>query len=238
MRPPAVDAARALVLERHPHAVQAWLAGSVSRGEGTPTSDLDVTVLIEDGEVHRETLDFEGWPVELFVNTADSIDHFLAKDLARRHPTMARLVATGVPLLGDGGADVRRRCADALERGPGPVPREELELMRYGLTELLDDFADAPSGPVATAVAVGLWRETAALALAAEGAWSGSGKWLARELEALDARHGTELTAELDAALRDALHGDRGPLAAVAGRVLGRCGGRFRAGLYLAADLP
>ena len=38
-----------------------------------------------------------------------------------------RLVATGIPLLGSGGADVRRRCEAALERGPGPVSVGELE---------------------------------------------------------------------------------------------------------------
>ena len=123
-RPPAEVAARALVTERNPDAVQAWLAGSLARGQGTPTSDLDITVLLDEVEVHRETIEYAGWPVELFVHTAASIEFFVAKDLARRHPTMARLVATGIPLLGDGGAEVRRHCADALERGPGPVSVE------------------------------------------------------------------------------------------------------------------
>ena len=102
-RPTAVDAARSLVAARYPRATQAWLAGSVSRGQETPSSDLDITVLLDDlqdEEVHRETLDHLGWPVELFVHIPSSMDHYVAKDLARRHPTMARLVAQRIPLRG------------------------------------------------------------------------------------------------------------------------------------------
>jgi predicted nucleotidyltransferase len=238
MRPPAEEAARTLVTERYPDAVQAWLAGSVSRGEGTPTSDLDITVLLDEVEVHRETVEYAGWPAELFVHTAASIEFFVAKDLARRHPTMARLVATGIPLLGEGGADVRRHCAEALERGPGPVSDADLEVMRYGLTDLLDDLADVRPGPETTATAVGVWRAAAELTLAAGATWNGTGKWLARELGSLDERRGTQVAAELDEALRRALDGDPDELAAVAGAVLEGCGGRFHAGLHLVADLP
>src|SRR5262245_4338366 len=131
-----VTTARTLVGERFPDAVQAWLAGSVTIGGATSTSDLDVTVLLDEVVVHRESLTYDGWPVELFVHTEKSVDHFVAADLARRRPTMARLVATGVPLLGDGGSDVRRRCQDVLDAGPPPVDPADLELYRYGLTDL------------------------------------------------------------------------------------------------------
>jgi hypothetical protein len=238
MRPPAVDAARALVAERFPEAVQAWLAGSTTTGVATRTSDLDVTVLRDDGEVYRESVQYAGWPVELFVHTPASVRHFVAKDLQRRHPTMARLVASGVPLLGDGGGDVRRHCAAVLERGPGPVPAEELELMRYGLTDLLDDLADVGPGPEAAAVAIGVWRATAELALSLAETWCGTGKWLVRELRALDERDGTHLTTALDTALRRALAGEGRSLVSVADDVLERCGGRHWAGLHRAAALP
>ena len=242
MRPPAAQAARALVAERFPEAIQAWLAGSTTTGRATETSDLDITVLLDEVEVHRESLTYAGWPVELFVHTAASIEFFVARDLARRHPTMARLVASGLPLLGDarddGGADVRRHCAEVLERGPGAVPAADLELMRYGLTDLLDDLAGAGSRAEATAVAIAVWREAAELALAAGETWRGTGKWLVLELRQLDARQGTRLTDDLDDALHRALDGDRQPLVAGAERVLDGCGGRYWSGLYRVADLP
>jgi hypothetical protein len=231
-------AARALVAERHPDAIQAWLAGSTTTGRATDTSDLDITVLLDEGQVHRASLEWGGWKIELFVHTASSIEYFVAKDLQRRHPTMARLVASGVPLLGGGGVDVRRRCEEVLAGGPGPVAPDDLELMRYGLTDLLDDLSDDRPTTEVTAVAVSVWRTTAELALAAAEAWSGTGKWLVRELRDLDARQGTDLDRDLDTALRTALAGDREPLLVLAERVLDGCGGRYWDGLHRAADLP
>jgi hypothetical protein len=166
------------------------------------------------------------------------------KDLQRRHPTMARLVATGIPLLdrdgtGDAaGAGVRNYCEQALERGPGPVTPDELELMRYGLTDQLDDLTGVGPGPEAAAVAIGVWQATAELALAVAETWSGTGKWLVRELQALDERDSTHLATALDTALRRALAGERGSLISVADEVLQRCGGRHWAGLHRAATLP
>lgn len=248
MRPPAAQAARALVAERYPDADQAWLAGSTTAGRATETSDLDIVVLRGEGEVYRESLVYAGWPVELFVHTAPSIEHFVAKDLVRRRPTMARLVATGVPMLGDPdargdspnlpGADVRRHCRQVLERGPGAVAAEELELMRYVLTDQLDDLAGVPPGPEAAAVAVEVWRSASELALAVAEIWQGTGKWLVRELQALDERDGTHLATALDTALRRALAGERDSLVSVADEVLARCGGRYWAGLHRVADLP
>jgi Nucleotidyltransferase domain len=236
MTPDPVETARALVRERFPDAVQAWLAGSVTTGRATATSDLDITVLLSEVVVHRESLVYDGWPVELFVHTAASVRHFVAKDLARRRPTMARLVATGVPLVGDGGSDVRRHCQDVLDAGPPPVSVDDLELRCYGLTDLLDDLIGVARDEEATAVAVEVWRQTAELALAAAGAWNGTGKWLVRELRALDERRGTHLTTALDLALHRALVGERTSLTAVADEVLAPLGGRRWAGFRRAAD--
>ena len=235
-RVPAEDAARELVRARFPDAVQAWLAGSVTTGRATATSDLDVTVLLpgsDRGLVHRESLVHDGWPVELFVHVAGSVPTFVARDLARRRPTLARLVGLGAPLLpGDGGAALQAECRRALDAGPAPLTRDELDLARYGLTDLLDDLADERPRPEAAAVAVEVWRVTAELALAGAGRWSGTGKWLVRELSDLD----PDLAVRLDEALREALAGDVRPLGELAGEVLERCGGRLWAGFRLDAD--
>jgi hypothetical protein len=239
-RPDPVATARSVVRDLFPQARQAWLAGSVTTGCATATSDLDVTVLLEDGTAHRRSLRYDGWPVELFVHTEASVRHFVGKDLARRRPTMPRLVATGVPLLaGDGGASLREECAAALAAGPGPLPEAELALARYGLTDLLDDLAGAGagSGVEAAAVAVEVWRQAAELLLASAGRWSGTGKWLVREVEAHDAETGTAYAARLDRGLWAALAGDPVPLIAVADEVLAGVGGRLWEG-YSASAPP
>ena len=239
-RPDPVSTARGLVAARFPAARQAWLAGSVVHGRATATSDLDVTVLLDETEVRRESLLHEGWPVELFVHTAASVRHFAAADRARRRPTMARLVATGVPLLpGDAGTDLAAECAAVLEAGPGPLPEADLAQARYALTDLLDDLAgDGSGGPGATAVAVEVWRCTAELLLASSARWSGTGKWLVREVGALDTDLGTSYLPRLETGLRAALAGSAAPLTTVADEVLDRVGGRLWAGYAASASPP
>jgi hypothetical protein len=81
-----------------------------------------------------------------------------------------------------------------------------------------------------------VWRATIELILAAAATWTGTGKWLVRELQRLDAHDGTSVTDKLDLALRRSLEGDHVALVAVADAALARCGGRYRAGLHLAGE--
>ncbi|GAA2139268.1 nucleotidyltransferase domain-containing protein [Nocardioides koreensis] len=228
----AVTAARRLVEERFPDARAAFLGGSVVLGGATATSDLDVTVVRAEGAAYRESLTYAGWPVELFVHTPASVRHYVGKDLERRRPTMARLVSAAVVLLDrDGsGAALAAECAAAVAAGPGPLAAAERDALRYGLTDLLDDLAGGGDPPARTAVAVHTWQAAGELLLAAEGRWSGTGKWLVRELAAYDAEAGSAYASRLDAGLRAALDGDPGPLTQVADEVLARCGGRLWVG--------
>jgi predicted nucleotidyltransferase len=238
-RPDPIEAARELVAAQFPDARQAWLSGSVVLGRATSTSDLDVTVLLEEAKVRRESLIHRGWPVELFVHTESSIRHFMAKDLARRRPTMARLVSTGVPLIdGPGGARLQQECAAVVEAGPGHPTPEQLALSRYMLTDQLDDLAGGGTAVEQGAVVVEVWRRTAELLLSAAGWWEGAGKWLTRELEALDAARGTQYAKDLHSALRAAISGETTLLVTVAEDVLALAGGRLWAGFEQGADFP
>jgi predicted nucleotidyltransferase len=59
-----------VVTEFFPHALGALLGGSAARGRATPTSDLDVAVLLPDSDVSRlEVIRHGGRVVELFLNT-------------------------------------------------------------------------------------------------------------------------------------------------------------------------
>lgn len=254
-RPDPVETARAVVETHHPDARQAWLSGSVVLGGAGPTSDLDVTVLLDAGDsggsadavVHRRSLTHDGWPVELFVHTEASVRHFVELDRRRRRPTMARLVATGVPLLGgDAGAALQAECADLVVAGPGPLADDERDRARYALTDLLDDLVDVAvsggdrdrrGGAAGHAVAVEVWRQAAELLLAAAGRWSGTGKWLVREVDEYDAAYGSAYAERLDQGLQAALSGDPNPLAAVAEEVLDGVGGRLWAGYSAVATV-
>jgi hypothetical protein len=229
----AVTTARALVEERFPEARAAWLAGSVVSGTATPTSDLDITVLLTGPPApFRESLEYDGWPVELFVHSRETVAPWIAKDLARRRPTLVRLISSGVILLDvDGtGAALAEECDAVLSAGPGPLSDADRDAMRYGLTDLLDDLADA-TDPVMTApVAYATWEAAAKLLLAAGGRWWGTGKWLVHELREHDLAHDTSYALRLHAGLVAALDGDPMLVTVVAEEILDSVGGRLWAG--------
>lgn len=238
-RPDPLETARDLVTTRFPDALGAWLGGSTAAGRTTETSDLDVVVVLAYADVHRESLEHAGWPVELFVHDPDSVRWFVDKDTARRRPTMARMVGRGLPIVE--GAEARAlavECGQVLAEGPGPLPRDQLDAARYALTDLLDDLAGGGSEAEVAATAVALWQGTAELVLDVHQRWRGTAKWLARELDALDHDLGTSYADELAAPLRTALAGDPGPLVRGAEEVLAMAGGRLWAGYRSAALMP
>jgi len=171
-----VDVARQLVAEHFPDARAAWLGGSVVRGNASPTSDLDITVLLDGRPAPmRKSLEYGGWPVELFVHTEKSLAYFADKDQQRRQPTMMRLVGESVVLLdADGsGARLQQACRAEVAAGPTPLTTAELDLLRYTITNLLDDLTDAV-GDERTAIASVLWQDAARLLLTGARHWSGA----------------------------------------------------------------
>src|SRR5688500_9371784 len=100
------------------------LTGSVLGPHRTPGSDLDIVVMQEDEPGYRESLYVRGWPAELFVHTPDQLAGYLIRELATRKPSTHRMLAHGVPVLGDPG-DLPARCARVLAGGPPPLTAEE-----------------------------------------------------------------------------------------------------------------
>jgi hypothetical protein len=215
---PVADA-RALVAERFPGAVAAFLGGGVLSALRTATSDLDIVVLIDGPPApFRESLYWRGWPAELFVHDSESVAVYFARDAKSRKPSLARMIAEGVTLVDGGGADVISEQARAvLAAGPPAPSPAELELRRYGLTDLLDDLAGSTEEGETAVICWTLWTQTAQLALLLSGRWFGGGKWLLRELRAAD----PALAADMVAAI-----GNPEQVAALADGVLERAGGR------------
>jgi hypothetical protein len=223
---PVADA-RALVAARFPGCLAAFLGGTVLSGRRTPTSDLDIVVVLADLPApYRESLIWRTWPVELFVHRADTIGAWFARDAARPRPTLARMCADGVLLAdADGtGASVLNQAGAVLAAGPPAPSQAELDRRRYGLSDLLDDLAGTADDGERAIICASVVRETAELALLTGGRWLGSGKWLLRELRAADSRFAEELLAARE---------DPVALAQLAQNVLDRAGGRLWAGYRL-----
>jgi hypothetical protein len=228
-RSPVVDA-RELVSDLFPHARWALVTGSVTTDQRTAGSDLDIVVVLPDGDPaapHRSSRYWREWPVELFVHDATSLTAFLDKDIPVRRPTLHRMVAAGVLVIGDEleAARIQADCAEALVCGPSPLTGAEREWARYRLTDLVNDLVHVRDPGEQLVISSVTWTSAAEQALAFAGHWTGNGKWLLRELR------------DLDEALADrwlAAFGDPVAVMAFAREVLDGAGGPlfdgFRAG--------
>ncbi|MFD5700918.1 nucleotidyltransferase domain-containing protein [Streptomyces lasiicapitis] len=129
---PQAEALR-LVQARFPHALGALLGGSAAHGRATPTSDLDVAILLPDADSdtsRREVVRHDGRLAELFLNTLAGVPEFFAWDRARRRGTVLFLYDQGVPLTDPFGhvARTRRREGVHARLEPLTTPQRRLSI--------------------------------------------------------------------------------------------------------------
>ncbi|WP_371814065.1 nucleotidyltransferase domain-containing protein [Ensifer sp. ENS03] len=225
----AVMAAEAVLAERFPQAIFAIVAGSILRGEGTQTSDIDLVVLHEAlPAAWRESFHFDDFPIEAFVHDFETLNWFVDQDMAGGCPVLADMVAGGVA-IGPERARAEALQAGAqqrLERGPAPLTPEIRDRLRYQITDLVDDLRDARPAAEIRAIAAELTKPLADLMLLGRGQWSGRGKWLPRLLVRADA----SLAERFDTALRHAGAGQAAELIRLAELELAPHGGPLFAG--------
>jgi hypothetical protein len=236
-RPSPTDAAKQIVKERYGNASVAILAGSVTAGRATSTSDLDLVVIVPgDPDVpFTESFYAFGWPVGAFVQDENSLDGFFNHDLQTNKCTLATMVSTGVVVLdADGSASrLQDRAAALIAAGPPPASDDDLKQLRYFLNDTLDDLRGDPHGDESTFVAPRLASEIAALVLMSRRSWQGEGKWLLRNLRTTDPERADQLVM----ALRAHQAGDAAPLISLAEQVLAMTGGEAFDG-YRASGKP
>lgn len=213
--------------KRYAGARAAFVAGSVLTERRTPTSDLDVLVLVAAEQPrYRESLRYAGWPVELFVQSEEDWRGFAAAEEARRRSPLLHMTAHGRLLVdADGlGARVRSEARARLADGPPPVPARELEANRYALTDTLDDLRGCADPGERVFLAARLLEQAAELVLDADGRWLGAGKWLSRRLADADPGLHGRLTAAV-AAVAGGEQGGTERLVAAVTEALVRAGG-------------
>lgn len=139
----ALAAARHVLALRYEGAACAFAAGSIIRGEGTASSDIDLVVVFDRVDrAWRESFVDHGFPVEAFVHDPETLAWFINNDAKSGHPLMLDMIASGTLM----GTDVVR--ADTLQAaarsqlaaGPRPFAGEHCDSIRYQITDLLDDL--------------------------------------------------------------------------------------------------
>ncbi|NUS43837.1 MAG: nucleotidyltransferase domain-containing protein [Mycobacteriaceae bacterium] len=225
-----IDVARQLVQRDFPQARAAWLGGSVALGMASVTSDLDITVLLTGSPApYRSSMHHRAWPVELFVQTEASLEHFRAKEHVARRPSTLRLIAHSHVLHDADGSGTRLRefYAKQLSMGPDPLTDQELRSARYRITDLLDDLIGSKDRAERLMIATTLWQATADLVLTGNRRWTGSGKWLHRELDAFDRSTGTAHAHALSSAVESVAAGVIEPMVDAVTEALDQFGGRL-----------
>lgn len=116
--------------------------------------------------------------------------------------------------------------AAALPQGPQHQPQTDITV---------EDLITTRNGDERLVVGATLLREASDLLLAVHRRWTGSGKWLLRELEFLDADHDTSYSCQLLQGLRAAADDDPDPLRQTVLDIFGEVGGPMFAGYRRAA---
>ena len=184
-----IEAARGIFRERYEGAHVLFLAGSVMRGDATPTSDLDIVVVYERlPNAYREAFTFEGWPVEAFVHDAETVERFFEADRTRGLPAMLSMVLEGVeiPEAGEFSAGLKRRAAEIFEAGPPPLEEDEMHLRRFRLTDWVDDMRHPRSPEELVATGAYLYGDAADFFFRSRNLWSSHSKTIPRRLREAD----------------------------------------------------
>lgn len=235
-RPDFLETAKRALAKHYPGAIGGFVGGSITRGEGTPTSDIDIGVLYDEtfDDVHRNSVVEYGWPIEFFVHNPQSLDYFFDKDRQRGMCIMPTIVATGIMIPEEHPVMLKQRekAARVIEAGPPVLTDEERALRRYWITDLVDDLKGADRAPVRNATLAMLHDRLGDFHLRAAGKWSGVGKALLHCLKADD----EEYAAKFETAFVTAFAG-KGiePVLALVEETLAPHGGPFWEGYRDAA---
>lgn len=175
---------------RYPDAGIAFLGGSAGAGRATPTSDLDILIVLADeprdvGYVQTST--HQGWLVEAFVCSRSTAEKWIQEGRQVRRPFLDVVAATGLALTDNAATQAWSETArDALAAGPRKPTAAEINKGRYALSKALDDLRGNSDRAEGFAIAAEAFREAGLLSLLVQGGWMGDDKWLVRSLGATD----------------------------------------------------
>lgn len=232
MRSDFFKTASSLLNEKFSTAKCAFIAGSVTRGEQTETSDIDIVVVYDVNDLpkaRRSSLIYQDWPIELFIQNTNSLAYFKKQDIACGAPVLINMIAEGKiwPEENEYAQMLQNEARADLMKGPNKLSDDELKLSRYMVTDLLDDMESSKNTAELYGTLSALYQKLGNFYLRANGHWSGSGKSLTRAIR----KAFPELNDAYESAFKAAFAGNTKPLSELSDRLLQPFGGRYWAGL-------
>lgn len=192
-------AARLFIKKHFPNACVAFLGGSAAHRNLTPNSDLDILVFDDTQFPFKQNYTGYGWTIEAFVVTRSVYHSFF--DEARRSglPSILRMCAEGETIVDTGFAEgIRSEAQDLLSQGPCEWTWDEMNQVRYQITECLEDLSDAHLYHENLFVVNQLTELVTKFILRTNGQWIGIGKWAVRSLAEYDKQLCDEFLYALD----------------------------------------
>ncbi|MFD1638629.1 nucleotidyltransferase domain-containing protein [Evansella tamaricis] len=226
-KPDPFATARQFVHDHFPYCDGVILSGSIIQGNATSTSDLDV--IIFDRNVpssFRESFLYHDWPMEIFVHNLTSYKQIFITDYERAIPTLPTMISEGKALFDLGGiiSSIKLEANQLLQAGPEPWSKKTINMKRYFITDVLNDFIDAEDRGEEVVIANTLLQWLQEFFLRTNGNWIGEAKWIIRTLRKYDAPFATKYVESFDSFYRT---GNKEPIITLADQILAPYGGRL-----------
>lgn len=193
--------------EKYSDAKVIFLAGSVMRGEGTSTSDLDLVVVYSKlPNAFRDSYRYGDWPVEAFVHDPETLKYFFSEfDAPSGYPSLASMVLEGVeiPSACTFSFGLKEMANESLKAGPSAWTDKDVDSARYAISDLIEDIRDPRNMHELHATASQLYSALANFYFRSRGLWSAKGKTIPRRLHEIDADFATQFLSAFDSAYRD-----------------------------------
>lgn len=191
----------------HPESDSLLLAGSIIRNEGTKYSDLDIVVIYKSmPKAYRESFIYDGVLVETFVHDPETVDYFLNKfDKCNSSSTLAQMIVEGIeipystPLL----REIKKEANKYILAGPNKLNKQNIDNMRYAITNLIDDIRDSKNEPELLGTMSSLYTSLSDFYFKANGCWAGSDKYISRLLKKYDVNLEKKFFDAFSTAIRD-----------------------------------
>lgn len=184
-RKPFLEVAENLFNDRFTKAKVMFAAGSLVRGDGNEKSDIDCYVVFDAKDcpqAYRETIIFQDYICEIFIQNEYSWKYFTAKEPDDGEAVVQSMVMEGIP-FGDQefARMLKERMKEIHDKGPTPWSDDKIQMGRYSITDLMDDLPGKNEYEQIGTLSV-LHQKLGNFYLRANNQWSGSRKSLDRIL--------------------------------------------------------
>ena len=200
----AQQIAKSFVDQAFPSCQFALLAGSASRGEETPTSDLDLVLFNEQLPPYRESFTYEGTRVEAFIHNQNTYMEEFNREKEIGRPILGNMIREGILLKEHKSYySILEAAKKHVSEGPLPLNAAYIKASRYFIGDLVDDFSDAKHKQEALITLNQLSLELPDFILRLNNQWSGRGKGLTRAFYTYDKKLADAFFESLEAFYQD-----------------------------------